>query len=149
MTEIVKEKESKAKKARVNAKKLLLTYSQCSIDIKSCFSALNVILRAQNRNVVEYILSTEKHQDGSSHIHAYIELDTKIDTRNMRLFDISQEDKVYHPNILKSKYKTACIEYILKDVKDLNSSSFIASKGLKKLLTIHENKIKFFCDINE
>ena len=143
MTEIVKEKESKAKKARVNAKKLLLTYSQCSIDIKSCFSALNVILRAQNRNVVEYILSTEKHQDGSSHIHAYIELDTKIDTRNMRLFDISQEDKVYHPNILKSKYKTACIEYILKDVKDLNSSSFIASKGLKKLLTIHENKIKF------
>ena len=143
VTEIVKEKESKAKKARVNAKKLLLTYSQCSIDIKSCFSALNVILRAQNRNVVEYILSTEKHQDGSSHIHAYIELDTKIDTRNMRLFDISQEDKVYHPNILKSKYKTACIEYILKDVKDLNSSSFIASKGLKKLLTIHENKIKF------
>ena len=143
MTEIVKEKESKAKKARVNAKKLLLTYSQCSIDIKSCFNSLNVILRAHNRNIVEYVLSTEKHQDGSSHIHAYIELDNKIDTRNMRLFDISQEDKVYHPNILKSKYKTACVEYILKDIKELNSSSFIASKGLKKLLTIHENKIKF------
>ena len=143
VTEIVKEKESKAKKARVNAKKLLLTYSQCSIDIKSCFNSLNVILRAHNRNIVEYVLSTEKHQDGSSHIHAYIELDNKIDTRNMRLFDISQEGKVYHPNILKSKYKTACVEYILKDIKELNSSSFIASKGLKKLLTIHENKIKF------
>lgn len=142
-TEIVKEKESKAKNPRVNAKKLLLTYSQCSIDIKSCFSSLSVILRAHNRNIVEYVLSTEKHQDGSSHIHAYIELDNRIDTRNMRLFDISQEGKFYHPNILKSKYKTACIEYILKDVTDLNSSSFIASKGLKKLLTIHENKIKF------
>ena len=142
-TEIVKKKESKAKNPRVNAKKLLLTYSQCSIDIKSCFSSLNVILRAHNRNIVEYVLSTEKHQDGSSHIHAYIELDNRIDTRNMRLFDISQEGKVYHPNILKSKYKTACVEYILKDVTDLNSSSFIASKGLKKLLTIHENKIKF------
>lgn len=142
-TEIVKEKESKAKNPRVNTKKLLLTYSQCSIDIKSCFSSLNVILRACNRNIVEYVLSTEKHQDGSSHIHAYIELDNRIDTRNMRLFDISQEGKVYHPNILKSKYKIACIEYILKDVTDLNSSSFIASKGLKKLLTIHENKIKF------
>lgn len=142
-TEIVKEKESKAKNPRVNTKKLLLTYSQCSINIKSCFSSLNVILRAHNRNIVEYILSTEKHQDGSSHIHAYIELDNRIDTRNMRLFDISEEGKVYHPNILKSKYKTACIEYILKDVTDLNSSSFIASKGLKKLLTIHENKIKF------
>ena len=143
ITEIVKEKESKAKNPRVNTKKLLLTYSQCPIDIKSCFSSLNVILRAHNRNIVEYILSTEKHQDGSSHIHAYIELDNRIDTRNMRLFDISQEGKVYHPNILKSKYKTACVEYILKDVTDLNSSSFIASKGLKKLLTIHENKIKF------
>ena len=83
--EIVKEKESKAKKPRVNTKKLLLTYSQCSIDIKSCFSSLNVILRACNRNIVEYVLSTEKHQDGSSHIHAYIELDNRIDTRNMRL----------------------------------------------------------------
>lgn len=143
MTEIVKEKESKAKNPRVNTKKLLLTYSQCSIDIKSCFSSLNVILRACNRNIVEYVLSTEKHQDGSSHIHAYIELDNRIDTRNMRLFDISQEGKVYHPNILKSKYKIACVEYILKDITDLNSSSFIASKGLKKLLTIHENKIKF------
>ena len=141
--EIVKEKESKAKNPRVNTKKLLLTYSQCYIDIKSCFSSLDVILRTHNRNIVEYVLSTEKHQDGSSHIHAYIELDNRIDTRNMRLFDISQEGKVYHPNILKSKYKAACIEYILKDVTDLNSSSFIASKGLKNLLTIHENKIKF------
>ena len=141
-TEIIKEEKSKAKNPRVNPKKLLLRYSQCSIDVKSCLNALSVILKMHNRSIVEYVLSNEKHQDGSSHIHAYIELDNKIDTRNMRLFDINWEGKLYHPNILKSKYKTVCVAYILKDVTDLNSSAFIASKGLKRLLTIHENKIK-------
>lgn len=141
-TEIIKEEKSKAKNPRVNAKKLLLTYSQCSIDVKSCLNALSVILKMHNRSIAEYVLSNEKHQDGSSHIHAYIELDNKIDTRNMRLFDINWEGKLYHPNILKSKYKTACVAYILKDVTDLDSSAFIVSKGLKRLLTIHENKIK-------
>jgi len=140
--ELIKEKKSKAKVPRVNAKKLLLTYSQCPIDIKSCFTSLNTIFEVHNREIIDYVLSTEKHQDGSSHIHAYIELDKRIDTRNMRLFDISWKDKIYHPNILKSKYKAACVEYILKDITDLNSSDFIVSKALKKMLTMHENKVK-------
>jgi len=136
------EKTSKVKIPRIATKKLFLTYSQCPMSIESCFTALKQILKEQGRNIIDYALSTEKHQDGSSHIHAYIELDKRIDTKNMRVFDISWEDKVYHPNILKSKYKAACVEYILKDITDLNSSDFIVSKALKKMLTMQGNKVK-------
>jgi Geminivirus Rep catalytic domain len=136
------EKTSKVKIPRIATKKLLLTYSQCSISIESCFTALKQILKEQGRNITDYALSTEKHQDGSSHIHAYIELDKRIDTKNMRVFDISWEGKLYHPNIVKSKYKAACVEYILKNITDLNSTEFITSKQLKKALTIEEDKIK-------
>jgi len=136
------EKTSKVKIPRIATKKLLLTYSQCPMSIESCFIALKQILKEQGRKITDYALSTEKHQDGFSHIHAYIELDKRIDTKNMRVFDISWEGKLYHPNILKSKYKTACVEYILKNVTDLNSTEFITSKQLKQALTIEEDKIK-------
>ena len=136
------EKTSKVKIPRIATKKLLLTYSQCPISIESCFTALKQILKERGRKITDYALSTEKHQDGSSHIHAYIELSKRIDTKDMRVFDISWEGKVYHPNILKSKYKTACVEYILKDITDLNSTEFIVSKELKETLVIEDDKIK-------
>ena len=136
------EKTSKVKIPRIATKKLLLTYSQCPISIESCFTALKQILKERGRKITDYALSTEKHQDGSSHIHAYIELSKRIDTKDMRVFDISWEGKVYHPNILKSKYKTACVEYILKDITDLNSTEFIVSKELKETLAIEDDKIK-------
>jgi len=140
-TEIIKEKKSKATASRINAKKLLLTYSYPA-DINFCFTSLKNILKEHNRNVIDYALSNEKHQDGSAHINVYIELDKRIDTKNIKLFDIRWEGKLYQPNILKSRCKTACVEYILKNITDFNSPAAIVSKQLKKTLTIHENKIK-------
>jgi hypothetical protein len=139
--EIKKVEEIEKKAVRISAKKLLLTYSQCPMDINSCFTALKKLLKEHNRKIKDYALSTEKHQDGFKHIHVYIELDKRLDTRNMRFFDIVWNDKTYHPNILKSKYKTACVEYILKDVTELTSSAFIISKALRKTLTIQDDKI--------
>lgn len=36
------------------------------------------------RLIKVYIIAREKHEDGGKHIHAYLELDSKINTTNPR-----------------------------------------------------------------
>jgi hypothetical protein len=74
-TEIIKEKNSKETTSLIDTKKLLLTYRQCPVDINFCLASLKKILKKHNRNVTDYALSNEKHKDGLSNIHVYIELD--------------------------------------------------------------------------
>jgi len=144
MTNILIDKNISGKDFRLQAKKILLTYSQCPLDLDLCINVIKDNLSSKNgRTVTEFMLSMEKHKDQqSTHIHAYIELNKRINSTNSRLFDITLGDKTYHPNILVSKYKSACLEYILKDVSDLNSLDFIASPELKRYLSIENKKVK-------
>lgn len=144
MTNTLINKNIPGKEFRLQGKKLLLTYSQCPLDLDFCINVIKDNLSLKNgRTVTEFMLSIEKHKDQqSTHIHAYIELNKRIDSKNPRLFDITLGDKTYHPNILVSRYKNACLEYILKDVIDLNSLDFIASPELRRYLSVENNKIK-------
>ena len=132
------------KKFRLQAKKFLLTYSQCPMDLDLCINVIKDNLSLKNgRTITDFMLSIEKHKDQqSTHIHAYIELNKILDSKNPRTFDITLGDKTYHPNIMVSKYKNECLQYILKDVIDINSLDFIASPELKRYLTIENNKVK-------
>lgn len=50
------------------------------------------------RLIKTYIVARESHEDGSPHIHAYLELDNKINVTNPRTFDLVVDKQVYHPN---------------------------------------------------
>ncbi len=58
------------------------------------------------------------HQDGNPHLHAYAKFHKNIDTVNCRQFDITWEDKVYHPNIASAKSAYASVKYCTKEDKE-------------------------------
>jgi hypothetical protein len=82
-------------------KKLFLTYPQFKhmMQGSACnpciLEELTEIITKADRHLVKYVVAHERHKDGASHYHVYLELDSPIKSRNPRLFDVSGN----HPNI--------------------------------------------------
>lgn len=53
----------------------------------------------------------ELHEDGSDHLHAFVQWDKKIDKRSERFFDVEG----YHPNIQSARKPKECHDYVTKD----------------------------------
>lgn len=99
---------TKARKFRVNAKTIMLTYPK-SGDLKEAevYNAIN-----EKWPVKAYIIATEKHHDGTDHIHFYVEFVNKINVINVRAFDIRE----HHPNVrtVPKKHKSSVQHYVMK-----------------------------------
>lgn len=76
------------------------------------------------RPIKEYCIAEEMHQDGSPHIHAYLQFVTKCNTNNERYFDLSRGAIVFHPNIQKPRSIKAVSDYITKDENYIHSPKF-------------------------
>jgi hypothetical protein len=91
---------------RLQAKHLFLTYPHAEIAHFDLYEAIN------NRFPVKRaIIASENHADGSPHMHAYFEFNSKLHCRDERAFDI--DDK--HPNIQAVRNVPATITYCKKD----------------------------------
>lgn len=75
---------------RLQAKKYLITYPQCSLSKEEVSTFLQ-----DHFEVETFTIARELHQDGTPHIHAVLVLASSPNTTNMRVFDIDG----YHPNI--------------------------------------------------
>lgn len=94
---------------RVQAVKHFLTYSQCPLDKVFVIEFLKDL-----EPTASYIcVSSEQHQDGNAHIHAYLHFKSKRDIKNETHFDIQFGDVTYHPNH-KSANKNS-LTYTKKD----------------------------------
>lgn len=93
---------------RLQAKHILLTYSQCTLTKPELLDFLSKLPNAD-----KILISSERHQDGSPHLHAYFSFSKKPDIRNERFFDTHG----YHPNI-KGQAKASAIQYITKEDKE-------------------------------
>lgn len=98
---------------RINRKKVGLTYS-CPINadenpIESNEKLLEFL--EDTNGHCQYIVSTELHQNGKKHYHAYVYYDEKIDTKNVKYFDFCG----VHPNILRKSPGIGWIAYCKKD----------------------------------
>lgn len=92
---------------RVNAKNFFLTYPQCPLMKGDVYVAL-----VNKFGPIQYAcIASEKHEDGSPHIHVFLTFDVRKDVRNPRTFDI--ED--YHPNVQAIRNKRAALNYVMKD----------------------------------
>lgn len=89
-----------------NNRYALLTYSQCrDLDPHKIVCRLTE-LRA------ECIVASEKHADGGTHLHAFVDFGRKFRTRKVNAFDVGS----HHPNISPS-YGTPqkSYDYAIKD----------------------------------
>lgn len=110
---------------RIQTKKLFLTYPQCGLSKEVVLSILNDVNIA-GHSILQYIIARELHVDGQPHIHAYLELEKKIDCRSERTWDLCQDGTVYHPNVQSVRSSTAVMKYVTKD-KDFISSMVLGN----------------------
>jgi len=61
--------------------------------------------------IKHYCICIEEHQDGNTHLHAYLQFDKKYQTTNSLYFDVLD----YHPNVQSTKNHQNVINYIKKD----------------------------------
>jgi len=117
---------------RIQGKKFLLTFPQCTLTKEEVSQALESQFTVKN-----FTIARELHEDGSPHIHAVIVLESSPNTTNMRVFDING----YHPNIktLKttsdveraSKYCQKDGDFITNFEKSLSGRALLFKKLLE------------------
>jgi len=113
--------------------------------------------------VKDFVLSIENHKDQAekgTHIHVYLELARRLDTVNVKIFDIEIINTLtgkienFHPNMAVAKYRNSVIEYIVKDsfnVEDaIGEKRLVISDNIKialsndlEMMSTEEIMIKF------
>lgn len=86
-----------------------LTYPHCDNspdELHEFLSGLRPVHRA--------VIVKERHADGEPHLHAAVEFTTRLQTRNVRYFDLGQ----HHPNVQRVRTWRACVNYCRKDGGD-------------------------------
>jgi hypothetical protein len=124
-----KKKKQKLKKFRLSAKTLFLTYPRTNLKPIQAYQQLEQILI--NWGIAEFLIVQEEHQintsiNESTHLHAYIKLHKKANINSPEYLHLlnNRNEKI------KGKYETvkkkeSVIQYLLKDVFDINNEDFI------------------------
>lgn len=98
--------EKKQKKWRLCSKSVGLTYSQSGdLSQQQLLDHLKTLGLLTN-----WYISKEEHKDGGKHLHAWVQYAAKIDTEDVRYFDLG----LLHPNILKPRENKNWINYVIK-----------------------------------
>lgn len=111
MSELPEMKQYSESKFRFNAKKVFLTYPNLPVGLGPV-EALDLL--KQKAELRYYLISQERHKEGSYHLHALIEFQTKLDTKDVNFFNLKYySDR--HPNIQKPRNFMKVARYIKKD----------------------------------
>lgn len=94
---------------RLQSKKLFLTYPQCDLDKADAANLLKDILGPFDPSYI--VVSSELHEDGSPHLHAFIVLTKKYDTRNPNSLDLNG----FHGNYQAARDAVNVRSYVIKD----------------------------------
>lgn len=102
---IIKKEENEEDK-KIQSKIMMLTYEHLPIeylkddlfDVKKEFiEVLIQAFKSINKNIVEWIVARELHEDGYPHIHAFVVLDSRLN-RKKDFFTIDFKNKTYVAN---------------------------------------------------
>lgn len=94
---------------QLKSKNIFLTYPQCTATREELLEHLQTLLRDNSLTYV--VIGLETHQDGSPHLHCYLNCEEQVRTRNKRFFDFRN----FHPNIQSSRNVKSTIRYVKKD----------------------------------
>lgn len=94
---------------RLATKNIFLTYPRCTIEKNVLLDHLITLLSAYTPHIR---VARELHEDGHPHLHVFIRLERKLESRNERYFDHAN----HHPNIVsRIKDLQATFQYVSKD----------------------------------
>lgn len=107
-------------KFRFCSRSAFLTYPRCNIPPDDYLAAIKF-----DPNTLKLAFAKqERHHDGNRHLHVYLRFSKKLDTTNVRFFDIDQQDPIsnidvsHHPNIKNERGRGSLAriwEYLCKD----------------------------------
>jgi len=124
-------------KFRLNAVNMYLTYPKCPVPLNEALAILNHKLSTPV--IKDYALVRELHEDGSPHIHAYINCNKKANITNPQQLDLSYEDTIYHGNYQAAKSPNSILAYMLKDIKTRDDTNLLSSPGISDRISILGN----------
>lgn len=118
---------------RLQKRKLGLTYPQCP-----CKERVFAMLKDLVPSATCIIVGWEAHEDGGMHLHCLVESSAKIETENVRHFDlVVSETERYHPNFLAGeagpKWRAYCMKEDLEPLvyarlNDCNPEGYLRRK---------------------
>lgn len=89
-----------------------VTYPQCPLERQS---VLDFFQDKYGDKLTKWVVARERHEDGNFHLHIYLGFSKKVDIKNPRLWDITDDNTTYHPNIQTTKDVTAWVTYCQKE----------------------------------
>lgn len=115
---------------RLSTKNIFLTYPRCDLPAQQALDSLVQLLSDYNPHIR---VAREEHDDGGFHLHAFIRLERKLDTRRNNFFDLGG----HHPNIQSCRNLQATFDYVSKDGEfvDFGSPSPEKQDKWKKILS--------------
>lgn len=96
-------------------------------------SAFQAILQKKKWVLEQWIIAQEAHEDGNNHIHAWLQLDRKVNIGDPNLFNIQN----YHPNMQGVRSNKDVVKYVTKDG---NFVSSMTAEEIEALKNSRENK---------
>ena len=133
----------KKKEYRLRTTKFFLTYPQLPNlpNLQEiALSSFEHIFKMKRRDF-KFLISTEFHEDGSPHLHVYLEFGLSQGIYSATKLDLEFDGKMYHGNYQAVKSPHATKQYIIKSVSDINELN------LNFELPLYQNK--YFSNVNE
>lgn len=107
-----KHKKDNSGKFRLQAKNLFLTYPKCYAPKESL---LNYLVRHQSLDPLFILIGQEKHEDGTPHLHAYVQNKEKVDIKSPNALDF----ECYHGDYVAAKGNYYEVyDYVTKEDKE-------------------------------
>lgn len=95
---------------RLQARHVSITYPRADFSLEDGLALLRN-KTSGSRRVTHVIISSETHEDGGLHRHAYVRFNARINISNERFFDFG----LFHPNVQAVQNVSAWINYVKKD----------------------------------
>jgi len=116
---------------QLKTKNVFLTYPQCDVPLQGLMAFLSKL------GPTYIVVSSELHEDGSLHRHAYMQFDKPIRTRDKRYFDFNG----FHPNIQGARNPSAVLSYVKKGGDFLENGVWLDQSKAGKKESLSENEI--------
>lgn len=103
------------KQFRLRGKKFFLTYSQLNIiELEQAKDLILEQLIDKLPKINQYIVAEEKHKDGGTHFHVYLEFNQRAEIFGQNYLDLEFDGIKYHGNYVTVKKKDECMRYVAK-----------------------------------
>lgn len=123
--------EKKEPRFRYRGVRVFLTYPRCDLTVQELRDGLSTTLAGLDAPlaIIGYLAARERHQDGTPHLHALLHFERRLDTSDVRLFDV----KGHHPNVKPARAYKNIIKYIKKGGDWVGDGTLAATPSIIEL----------------